>query len=78
MRKQNIKALLHESIENINDEDFLQAVKNIVDRKYIPSANPKLSKSQIDRIEESKAQIRNGKFLSNKEADKLVDKWLNE
>ncbi len=78
MAKQNIKTLLHESIENINDEDFLLAIKNIVDRKYTPTTNPKLSKSRIQRIEQSKEQIRNGKFLSNKQADKLVDKWLKE
>ena len=78
MKEQNIKTLLHESIENINDEDFLVAVKQIIDRKYVPSAQPVLSKGQIRRIEESKEQIRQGKFLSNGQADKLVDKWLNE
>lgn len=78
MRQQNIKTLLHESIENINDEDFLIAVKQIIDRKYIPSDEPKLSKNQIERIEESKDQIRSGKFLTNEQADSLVNKWLNE
>jgi len=78
MRQQNIKTLLHESIENINDEDFLIAVKQIIDRKYIPSNEPKLSKSQIERIGESKEQIQNDRFLTNEQADSLVDKWLNE
>lgn len=78
MRHQDIKNLLHESIENINDEDFLIAVKQIIDRKYIPLDEPILSKNQLERIAESKEQIKNGKFLSNKEADSLVDKWLNE
>ena len=78
MRQQNIKTLLHESIENINDEDFLIAVKQIIDRKYIPSNEPKLSKSQIERIGESIEQIQNDRFLTNEQADSLVDKWLNE
>ncbi|NBV14667.1 MAG: hypothetical protein EBS07_11455 [Sphingobacteriia bacterium] len=78
MKRQNIKTLLHESIENINDEDFLIAVKQILDRKYIPSDNLKLPKTQIKRIEESKEQISKGNFLTNTQADKLVDKWLNE
>lgn len=78
MRPQNIKTLLHESIENINDEDFLTAVKQIIDRKYIPSTEPELSETQIERIEESKEQIQNGRFLTNEQADSLVDKWLNE
>lgn len=78
MRQQDIKTLLHESIENINDEDFLIAVKQIIDRKYIPSNEPKLSRNQIERIEESKEQIQNDRFLTNEQADSLVDKWLNE
>lgn len=78
MDTQNIKTLLHESIENINDEDFLLAVKQILDRKYSPLNQPILSKEQVQRIEESKQQIKQGHFLTNEEADKLVEKWLNE
>ena len=78
MTGKDIKTLLHESIENINDDAFLNAVKQILDRKYTTSAQPKLSKEQIQRIEESKEQILKGNFLTNAQADKLVDKWLNE
>ena len=78
MSTQNIKTLLHESIENINDEDFLLAVKQILDRKYSPSDQPQLSAAQIERIEESKEQIRQGNFLTNEQADKLIERWLNE
>ncbi len=78
MGAQNIKTLLHESIENINDEDFLLAVKQILDRKYLPTDQPQLSKEQIQRIEESKQQIKQGNFLTNEQADKIVEKWLNE
>ena len=78
MKAQNIKSLLHESIENINDEDFLLAVKQILDRKYATSNQPKLKKEQIQRIDESKEQIRNGNFLTNNQADKLVERWLKE
>lgn len=78
MKHQNIKTLLHESIENINDEEFLRAVKQIIDRKYIPSKEPILSKNQIQRIQESKEQIISGNFLTNEQADALVDKWLSE
>lgn len=78
MKAQNLKTLLHESIENINDDDFLLAVKQILDRKYTPSDWSELSKEQIKRIDESKEQIRNGNFLTNDQADKLVNRWLNE
>jgi len=77
MNAQNIKTLLHESIENINDEEFLLAIKQILDRKYTTSDRPELSKEQIRRIDESKEQIRKGNYLTNDQADKLVEKWLN-
>lgn len=78
MSEKNIKSLLHESIENINDEDFLIAVKQILDRKYVISDQPKLSVEQIQRIEESKTQIQQGNFFTAEQADEQVDRWLNE
>ena len=78
MSTQEIKQLLHESIENIDDGEFLIAVKQIIDRKYTPGAVPILSDWQLERIESSKEQIKHGNSLSNNQADLLVDKWLNE
>ena len=78
MSTQKIKQLLHESIENIDDGDFLLAVKQILDRKYTPGKIPALGAWQIERIEASKEQIKNGKSISNSQADLLVEKWLSE
>ena len=41
-----LKSLLHESIENIDDESFLQTVKHILDGKYKPSEKSKLTDYQ--------------------------------
>ncbi|MFZ4522762.1 MAG: hypothetical protein ACOYNC_13715 [Bacteroidales bacterium] len=73
-----IKQLLHESIENIDDGEFLLAIKQIIERKYTPGVTPTLSSWQVDRIEMSKEQIKNGKTFSNHQADLLVEKWLSE
>jgi hypothetical protein len=78
MSTKEIKQLLHESIENINDGDFLLAVKQIIDRKYTPGRPVTISEWQIERIEASKEQIKDGKSISNSQADILVEKWLNE
>ncbi len=32
-----LKSLLHESIENIDDEELLRVAKSLLDRKYTPS-----------------------------------------
>lgn len=72
-----LKKLLHESIENIDDEGFLQTVKEILDRKYEPE-KISLTSYQKTRIEEAKRSINRGDMLTNEQADKLVAKWLNE
>jgi len=78
MSTQEIKQLLHESIENIDDGAFLLAVKQIIDRKYTPGKPVTISEWQIERIETSEEQIKGGKSISNSQADLLVEKWLNE
>lgn len=73
-----LKSLLHESIENIDDEGFLRTVKNILDRKYEPKEDITLTPYQEKRIDQAKESINRGDFLTNDQADQLVAKWLNE
>jgi hypothetical protein len=54
MSTQEIKELLHESIENIDDAEFLLAVKGIIDRKYSPGKFSTQSAWQLERFEASK------------------------
>lgn len=72
-----LKKLLHESIENIDDEAFLQTVKEILEQKYEPE-EVTLTPFQENRIEEAKKSIDQGDALTNEQADQLVSKWLNE
>ncbi len=78
MSTREIKQLLHESIENIDDGEFLLAVKQIIERKYTPGSPPVLSEWQLKRIDASKEKVKNGQTLSNRQADILVEKWLSE
>lgn len=71
------KKLLHESIENIDDEAFLQIVKEILDRKYEPG-EVTLTPYQKNRIGKAKKSIEQGDALTNEQADQLVNKWLNK
>jgi hypothetical protein len=78
MSTEDIKIALHESIENIDDNDFLTAIKQIIDRKYTSHIEPVLSVWQNDRIKESYLQVEEGKTFSNRQADLLVERWLSE
>jgi hypothetical protein len=78
MSTEEIKIALHESIENIDDNDFLSAIKQIIDRKYIVQKEPALTDWQKNRIKESYLQVKEGKTFSNRQADLLVERWLSE
>jgi hypothetical protein len=69
---------LHESIENIDDNDFLSAIKQIIDPNYIVQNEPVLKEWQKNRMEESYRQVEEGKTFSNHQADLLVERWLSE
>lgn len=73
-----LKALLHESIENIDDEELLLVAKSILDRKYEPDKNVRLNDFQKKRLDMAKKSIQKGDYLTNKQADELVSKWLKE
>ena len=72
-----LKTLLHETIENIDDEELLYLAKNLLERKYSPAEDIELNEYQKQRIEKAKASIARGDSLTNEKADELVAKWLN-
>jgi len=78
MSTDEIKRRLHESIENIDDDEFLLTIKELIDHKYQSADSPALSAWQMKRIEESGKQINNGEFMTDDQVDKVIDKWLEE
>lgn len=76
--QKELKSLLHESIENIDDESLLKTVKHILDHKYQPKEEVPISSYQKKRIEKVKKSIDQGDYLTNEQADEMVAKWLNE
>ena len=75
MSRDELKKYLHEGID---DNEFLNTIKELIDHKYSASAEPELSDWQLKRIHESEKQISQGNSLTNEEADKIIDKWLKE
>lgn len=78
MNSNKIKERLHESIENIDDNEFLLTIKELIEHKYQPVDSPELTEWQLKRIKESEEQIKNGDFLTDEQVDKVIDKWLEE
>lgn len=78
MSTDELKRHLHEGIENIDDNEFLNTIKELMEHKYSAPAEPKLTDWQFKRVRESEKQISQGEFLTNEEADKIIYKWLKE
>ena len=77
MKVESIKQFIHESVENIDDKDFLLEIQNLLAQKYVQK-KIKLPQYVKQRIEKAERQIREGKFLTDKEANRLVENWLKE
>ena len=53
-------------------------MKKLILKKNNPLDYTKLLALQIERIKDSESQIENGEFFTNEQADKIIDKWLEE
>ena len=72
-----LKKILINQINEIDDVTFLNEIKSIFDSK---SKNQilKLSPQQRQEINASKRDLRNGNLIAQSELDKEVAKWANE
>ena len=73
----DIKNILIQKINEINDVSFLQAIKTIVESKAEKEVLM-LTAEQKHAIIASQNEIDNGKFVGQSELDEKVAKWLNE
>lgn len=73
-----LNSLLHESIENIDDDELLYMAKELLDGKYKPSSKIELTDFQKERLAKAKESVKKGRALTSEQADELVTKWLNE
>lgn len=78
MTAEEIKTILHESIENIEDEKFLEAIRVIVEPKYKTIPSLQISEKHKQILDESVKQIENGDFYTNEEAKKISNEWLKD
>ncbi|HPE76039.1 MAG TPA: hypothetical protein P5210_10505 [Draconibacterium sp.] len=71
-----LKKILVHRIAEIDDEQFLAAIKTILDSK-IKSRTLTLTSLQKNEIFESKKEIDIGLFLEQVDLDNEFEKWLN-
>lgn len=70
-----LKDLLISRIAEIDDVQFLKAIKTILDTKT-ESQTLELSRTQIQEIEASREEIAAGRFIEQSDLDSEIAAWL--
>ncbi len=77
MPDKTLKEKLINKIKEIDDPAILEEVSNLFELQESETIY-KVNEKQGKSIEEAKEQIKNKQTLSNEQADKEADEWLNE
>lgn len=78
MSTDQLKNLVIDQISQIDDENFLNAVKTILDANMISGSAMVLTNEQKQKIQSGLAQLKSGKIISNEDLEKDEDEWLKE
>lgn len=76
MTTKEIKSLLHDSIESIENESFLEAIQMIIDAKYKNHPELNISDKHKEVLQVRERHIENGEFYTNEEVKKILNAWL--
>jgi len=71
-----LKHIITEYLSHIDDESFLNAIKNIKESK-VSEGSYKLSDCQKKRIENGREQLKKGQTISNEFLKLEIDQWLS-
>ncbi|MCI0448877.1 MAG: hypothetical protein L0Y79_03705 [Chlorobi bacterium] len=77
MTTEELKSEIQNDIDKIQDAELLEVLKIFIETHILNPSEPKLSDWQLKRIEESRKQIKEGKFYTDEEANRLTDEWLD-
>ena len=78
MSTEEIKSIIHEGIEHIDDYELLETIQSLISEKYSAKPAPHLTERQIEHLKKSREQIKNGEFYTNEEVEKMFDLWLKK
>lgn len=78
MSTEQLKNLLIDRISEIEDENFLQAIKTILDTNTAVASIYKLTEEQKQKVTIGLAQLDNGQIISNEDLEQEEDEWLRE
>lgn len=78
MSTEQLKNLVIDRISEIEDENFLRAIKTILDTNTVAASIYKLTEEQKQKVTIGFAQLDNGQIISNEELEQEEEEWLKE
>jgi hypothetical protein len=76
MTKVELKNILIQRIKEIDDVNFLKAIKTILDAKSEKTII--LTEDQKKELLLSQSEVKEGLFMEQKELDQQINRWLKE
>ncbi len=73
-----LKERLIEKIQTTSDSDILEEVYRLLEIEQNDTAIFYFNDEQKKQIDTAQKQVQNGQYLSNLEADKEIDQWLEK
>lgn len=74
----NLKETLIKKIQETSNPDILKEVYRLLELDFDDNEVYELSEDQANAVSEAQQQIREGKFLSDEEANQNIKNWLDE
>jgi len=78
MTNKELRNKVIRKINQIDDEEVLNEIYRMLDDANHDEEIFQLSEDHMKAIEEAKSQIERGEFLTNKQANQEIGKWLNK
>lgn len=78
MSTEQLKNLVIDRISEIEDENFLKAIKTILDSNIAAASIYKVTGEQRQKVNNGITQLNDGQIISNEDLEKEEDVWLKE
>lgn len=73
-----LKNKIINKVRQVNDEEVLNEIYKLLDDSLEDTEIMMLSENHKNAIEVANEQIEKGEYLTNEQANKEMDKWLNK
>ncbi len=73
-----LRKRLIDKIQHTHDQRILEEAYRLLELETEETDTYKLNDDQKNAIQEARQQIKNGQFLTEEQANKEIDEWLNK